>query len=174
MIAEDIVLRLHGTRRLIMHAGRLSDPLDPVTKNLAKLTSKKMKTEADHEAIGKSPWMRFRPQEARAVHLQSRRFVEHELARIASEGKRAVVLTHHGASIEAVDPRHQRSIFSAAYASELLPIVDRHRPAAWISGHTRRPMNFRRTGCRMISNPRGYPGEGVAFDPACIVEVSHD
>lgn len=56
MNAESITLRLEGTRRLIMHAGRLSDPLDPVTKNLAKLTSKRMKTEADHELIGKAEW----------------------------------------------------------------------------------------------------------------------
>ncbi|QUS42110.1 hypothetical protein RPMA_27285 [Tardiphaga alba] len=56
MNAEHVKIRIEGTRRLIMHAGRLADPLDPVSKNLARLTSKKMKTEADHEAIGKTEW----------------------------------------------------------------------------------------------------------------------
>jgi hypothetical protein len=54
MMGENINLRIVGTRRLLMHAGRLADPLDPVAKALAKLTSKKMKTEADHEAIGRT------------------------------------------------------------------------------------------------------------------------
>lgn len=56
MKVEEIKLRLVGTRRLIMHAGRLADPLDPITKNLAKLTKKRAKTEADHLAIGKAEW----------------------------------------------------------------------------------------------------------------------
>ena len=47
MKAEEIKLKITGTRRLIMHAGRLADPLDPITKNLAKLTAKRAKTEAD-------------------------------------------------------------------------------------------------------------------------------
>ncbi|MCK1288964.1 hypothetical protein IVB41_34230 [Bradyrhizobium sp. 44] len=56
MQAEEIKLKLVGTRRLIMHAGRLADPLDPITKNLTKLTLKKPKTEADHQAISKAEW----------------------------------------------------------------------------------------------------------------------
>jgi hypothetical protein len=56
MTAEEIKLRIVGTRRLLMHAGRLADPLDPVAKDLAKLTSKRMKTEADHEAISRTEW----------------------------------------------------------------------------------------------------------------------
>lgn len=56
MKAETINLRIEGTRRLIMHSARLADPLDPISKSLARLTSKKMKTEADHEAISKTEW----------------------------------------------------------------------------------------------------------------------
>ncbi len=39
-----------------MHCGRLADPLDPITEDLSRLTSKRMKTEADHEEIGKVEW----------------------------------------------------------------------------------------------------------------------
>ena len=56
MKAESIHLRISGTKRLIMHCGRLADPLDPITKDLARLTSKRLKTEADHEEIGKVEW----------------------------------------------------------------------------------------------------------------------
>lgn len=130
-------------------------------------------TMRDHKRIKwrKQPWMRFRPEEARALHLKSRRFVETQLAESRTAGRTAVVLTHHGSSIEAVAPRNQRSIVSAAYASELLPLVDRFQPACWISGHTHHAMTFRRGACLMISNPRGYPGEATGFDSGLVIEV---
>lgn len=56
MLAESIRLRITGTKRLVMHCGRLADPLDPITKDLARLTKKKKKTEADHEEIGRVEW----------------------------------------------------------------------------------------------------------------------
>lgn len=130
-------------------------------------------TMRDHKKIKwrKRPWMRFRPEEARALHVESRRFIEAELSKSAEKGRTAVVLTHHAASIEAVAPRHQRSIVSAAYASELLPIVDRYQPAFWVSGHTHRAMNFMRGRCRLVSNARGYPDEATGFDPDFAIEI---
>lgn len=56
MSLETIRLRLTGQRRLVMHSGRLADPIDPVARNLARLTSKRMKTEADHEEISRLEW----------------------------------------------------------------------------------------------------------------------
>jgi hypothetical protein len=56
MECESIELRLVGTKRLIMHCGRLADPLDPATKALARLTGKRAKTEADHLEIARAEW----------------------------------------------------------------------------------------------------------------------
>jgi hypothetical protein len=56
MNAEKIPLRLTGTRPLLMHCSRLSDPLDPITKSLARLTAKRPKTESDHIEIGRIEW----------------------------------------------------------------------------------------------------------------------
>lgn len=56
MNAESIRFRITGTKRLIMHCGRLADPLDPITKDLARLTHKRSKTEADHEEISRVEW----------------------------------------------------------------------------------------------------------------------
>jgi hypothetical protein len=56
MQAETIDLRLVGTKRLLMHNGRLADPLDLASKALAQITSKKMKTEADHVEISRVEW----------------------------------------------------------------------------------------------------------------------
>lgn len=47
----DFTITLTGTTGLLMHNSRLSDPLDPVTKELKKLSGKQRKTEEDHEAM---------------------------------------------------------------------------------------------------------------------------
>ena len=56
-MAERLKLRLVGVAPLLMHAGRLADPLDPFAKALARLTSKRLKTPADFEEIARIEWM---------------------------------------------------------------------------------------------------------------------
>ena len=128
----------------------------------------------DHKRITwrKEPWTRFRPEEAAALHRRSRKFLETELAKVHPGP--VIVVTHHGMTLEAIAPMNQRSLLSAAYASELLPLVDRHRPTAWIAGHTHHPMRLRRDATRLVSNPRGYPGECSSFDPAFVMEIADD
>jgi Icc-related predicted phosphoesterase len=128
----------------------------------------------DHKRIKwrRQPWQRFRPEEARALHLQSRSYIDAELAK-PHDGP-SLVLTHHAPTIEAVAPRFQRSLISAAYASELLPLVDRHQPECWVSGHTHESISLRRGTTRMISNPCGYADENPYFDPLFTIEVDHD
>jgi hypothetical protein len=128
----------------------------------------------DHKRIKwrKQPWHRFRPEEARALHLQSRAYIDTELAKL-HRGP-SLVLTHHAATIEAIAPHFHRSLISAAYASELLPIVDRHQPEWWISGHTHMSLNFQREKTRLISNPAGYADENPFFDPLLTIEVNRD
>ena len=56
MNAETIKVRLIGDRPLLMHSGRLADPLDDVVGDLAKITGKRSKTRADHEEIARIEW----------------------------------------------------------------------------------------------------------------------
>lgn len=53
MQREIIRLQIIGTKRLLMHSGRLADPLDPIAQDLARLTRKRPKTTADHKQISK-------------------------------------------------------------------------------------------------------------------------
>lgn len=46
-------LTLVGTAPLLMHSSRLADPLNPATKALKKVTSKRTKTDDDHEEIAR-------------------------------------------------------------------------------------------------------------------------
>lgn len=49
-------IQIRGITPLIMHNGRLSDPLDEATQALARLTSKRTKTIDDHKAVSKCEW----------------------------------------------------------------------------------------------------------------------
>lgn len=125
----------------------------------------------DHRRIKwqQSPWLRFRPHEARMLHLRSRAYIENQLAKV-HDGP-TLVLTHHAPCIEAVAPPLQGYMTSAAYASDMLSIIDRYQPELWVSGHTHVSMNFRRGRTRLVSNPIGYGGENPLFDPFFAVEI---
>jgi hypothetical protein len=126
----------------------------------------------DHKRIKwrKDPWARFRPQEAALLHAQSMQFLETALSQ-HHDGP-TIAVAHHAVTLDAVAPRFQRSLLSAAYASELLPLVDRHQPAIFVTAHTHVSMNLRRGRTTLVSNPRGYPGENPSFDPAFTMEIS--
>jgi hypothetical protein len=46
-------ISIDSTAELIMHNGRLANPLDPATKALKRATTKRMKTDEDHEEIAR-------------------------------------------------------------------------------------------------------------------------
>lgn len=53
---QQVQLRFVGTTPMLQHNQRLADPLDPATKKLAALTSKRKKTDADQEEIARAEW----------------------------------------------------------------------------------------------------------------------
>lgn len=50
-------ITITGTTPLLMHNGRLSDPIDPATKKLAAITRIAKKTEADHLDAARAEWL---------------------------------------------------------------------------------------------------------------------
>jgi hypothetical protein len=53
---KHMKVKITGVSPLLMHNGRLADPLNEATKKLKALTSKKQKVDADHEAIARVEW----------------------------------------------------------------------------------------------------------------------
>jgi hypothetical protein len=49
----DITLDITGTAPLLMHNARLADPLDPMARELKKVTSKTRKTDDDHAEMAR-------------------------------------------------------------------------------------------------------------------------
>lgn len=49
----DFTLSLTGTAPLLLHSAQLSDPLNQWTKQIAKVSGKRQKTEEDHQELGR-------------------------------------------------------------------------------------------------------------------------
>jgi predicted phosphodiesterase len=83
------------------------------------------------------------------------------------DGK-TIVVTHHCPIISLSGPE-QGSLLMPAFTNEwpeLVPQAD-----LWVFGHTHSHIDVIFDGCRVLSNPRGYPGEDCGFDPDFIIEI---
>jgi hypothetical protein len=54
---ETINFKLTGLAPMIMHSGRLANPLDPATKALKVVTGKRKKTDEDHAEMARLEWI---------------------------------------------------------------------------------------------------------------------
>jgi DNA repair exonuclease SbcCD nuclease subunit len=127
----------------------------------------------DHRRIKwrRDPWMRFRPVEARMLHLESRAFVARELSK--SHPGPTICLFHHAVALEALAPTRRRDLVDAAYASDLTSMFESYDCDLVVTGHVHRSFDIRRGATRFLANPAGYAGETTRFDPALVVEVPH-
>lgn len=128
-------------------------------------------TMLDHCRIkwSRDPWQRFRPAEARILHQESQSFLAAELAK-PHDGP-TVRISHRAMTLEAVAPAFRDSIITAAYASEMTPMIDAFQPDLIVTGHTHYAMDLIRGRTRLLSNPAGYSGENRSFNPACVVDL---
>lgn len=82
-----------------------------------------------------------------------------------------VVITHHAPSRRSIDGHpHAGTPFDAAFVNSWDELLG-SQVQLWIHGHTHYPVDYQVGGTRVISNPRGYAHEGLAFDPACVVRL---
>jgi predicted phosphodiesterase len=125
----------------------------------------------DYEVIAHSGDGRtLRPQDTRALHLASRRWLAERIA-VPHDGP-TVVITHHAPLVRVRPSEPIERALLGAFASDLSPLMAAERVALWIYGHTHRAADFQVDGTRLLSNPRGYPHQPVtAFDAMRVVEV---
>lgn len=93
-------------------------------------------------------------------------FLTQELAQPFA-GK-TIVITHHCPIPEVAGQKHDGHL-NAAYFNRwhsLLGSVD-----VWIFGHTHHSIDIELGGCRLISNPRGYPREETGFIADFTIEI---
>ena len=111
-------------------------------------------------------YSKLRPVDLIARNIATRRFLADELDK-AFEGK-TVVITHHCPIQEIAGNDHDGHL-GAAYFNQWHDLVA--RADVWIFGHTHHAVDTVVSGCRLVSNPRGYPGECTGFISDLLIEV---
>lgn len=111
----------------------------------------------------------FAPERMVELHETSRAWLAREL-RTPFAGP-TVVVTHHLPSMQSVAPRYALSLLTAAFASRRDELVT--QADLWVHGHTHDACDYELGGCRVVCNPRGYPGERLGgFDPLKTVTLA--
>jgi len=111
-----------------------------------------------------APAKALTPAQMRERHVESRRFIEGELAK--PFGGKSVVITHHLPSRRSNAERYQSELSSAGFASNLDDLAS--RADMWVHGHTHDSFEYTIGNCSVVCNPRGYPvgktPEGTIFE----------
>lgn len=122
--------------------------------------------------FSKTPYVKFKPTHSYRKHVETRDFIGSELRK--SRGQKVVVVTHHAPSPRSIADQFRTDPISASYASDMEELIFETGPALWVHGHVHHRNDYMVDACRVVSNPRGYPGERTGFDPALIVEIPTD
>lgn len=56
MAFKEMIVRIDSEAPLLMHSGRMIDPLDEYARALKKISGKRIKTEADYEEMARIEW----------------------------------------------------------------------------------------------------------------------
>jgi len=81
---------------------------------------------------------------------------------------KTVVITHHAPTPDYLSEDVEGHL-AASYANDWSDLLE--KADLWVYGHTHVAASFTKNGCRVVSNPRGYPGQLTGFDPALIIEL---
>jgi predicted phosphodiesterase len=111
---------------------------------------------------------KFRPTDAREIHLAQVQWLRGQLAE--EFAGTTVVVTHHLPHRRSIHPKYETSDLNPGFASDLGNLVG--PPASlWIHGHTHESFDYVVNGTQVVCNPRGYaPMElNASFDPVFTV-----
>jgi len=113
---------------------------------------------------------KFRPTDARAIHLTQVRWLRRQLAE--EFGGTTVVVTHHLPHRRSIHPKYEASNLNPGFVSDLSNLMG-SSVSLWIHGHTHESFDYVVNGTRVVCNPRGYaPMElNESFDPVFTVQV---
>ena len=132
----------------------------------------------DYRAINTAPKKRFSIDDMLDCHARDKTAI-FDAMNLHHDGP-TLVVTHHLPVRELITPMrtmggHEERAMSAGFASDLWHEIRDHDIHTWIWGHSHEGENWTGTGehgpIRFVTNQRGYPDEGLPFDPAYMVEV---
>lgn len=137
------------------------------TGNVSAATRKATDWMNDFRAIrADTSYRRLRPNDVAGRNGVSRSWLAQELSR-PFQGK-TVVVTHHAPVMEVMPGKHDGHL-AAAYANHWPELIG--KADLWVFGHTHQSIDAVLAGCRVVSNPRGYPGEITGFRADLAIDI---
>lgn len=126
----------------------------------------------DHRKIrwGNGNFRKVSADDLASIHLEHRSFIKNALMK-DHEGP-TLVMTHHAPSEMSVRFRETVQKEDHAYASNLEGLILDHAPDIWLHGHTHHAEDYAIGATRVISNPKGYPGQNPEFDMLKVFECT--
>ena len=121
LIMETILIKITGTRPLLMHSDKFSDPLNPLTKEHKALTSKRKKTDDDHEQIAKSEWLGGMYYDEKigpylpGVNIEAAMIAGGKLSKLGTALKRSVEVMEERCAVEYDGPRTLEKLWAAGF-----------------------------------------------------------
>ena len=102
-----------------------------------------------------------------SAHLRHQRSTEFLLeSGVGSYTKNLVVVTHHAPSFKSIHKKYANDFaLNCGFASKLDQLVETIEPQLWLHGHMHNSFDYNISNTRVVCNPRGYPGENVAYQP---------
>lgn len=130
------------------------------------------------ESLGSGEPVGLTPERTVDEHHRSRQWIESSMRQLLQEEKKAVLITHHGVTLDSVHERFHGNPLNPAFVSDMNEFLLAHPPALVVHGHVHNSFSYRVAGVgpRVVVNPRGYTRkdgtqENPEFDPCLVLEV---
>jgi predicted phosphohydrolase len=139
----------------------------------AKHAMEDFSTAIDRDEFSGSMTKNLSPADSVALHRETVRFLRNALS--TSFVGATVVVTHHAPHPESVVGEFSGDPLSAAFCSDLSPVIEEFSPELWIHGHTHASLDYVVDGnggggsTRIVCNPRAARDDN--FDWGKTVEV---
>lgn len=118
---QTLKIKITGTRPLLVHSDRFSNPLDPMTKEHKALTSKRKKTDEDHELIARSEWAGGLYYDDKlgpyipGVNIESAIISGGKLSKLGTQLKRSIEVLDERCKLIYEGPRDMKGLWDARF-----------------------------------------------------------
>lgn len=108
----------------------------------------------DFVLIQKADGSRLMPQDTVDLFVESKRYIFDALR--SADGRKTVVVTHHGVSPMSVHERFRGDSLNCAFMTDLSKEIMEGGPDIWVHGHTHNSFDYEIGKTRVLVNPYGY------------------
>lgn len=129
---------------------------------------------ADFSYIKQNDGYPLRVGEWTSRHSVEREWLQVHLDRLALEGRKAIVITHHLPTYNMILPKYRDYPNNCGFAAHADDLVNHPGVALWICGHSHGYQILEMGGKYIILNARGYPREDSVgtYNPRLTVDLS--